>query len=446
MTGEQAKAALEMLQNGISAAKVADKLRIACRTVCDWKKFLEKGAATIGTHGVQISRKFYPFAAGEELETIDAESSDNKMVVTAKTRTIRTLDELLKAAEVDLEIWEVERWIANKWEIGSKVGDKQDTKLLVTPLWQVKAWFRRKTPEVRSIEMLLDELSSKSLKVPKLHKRLPKGKPRRELEVSICDPHLGLHCFQPESQEDWSVEKCEQMVLQMIEHLIDDSKAHGPFERVILPLGNDFMHTDHVYGTTTKGTPQPEGDSWHYVFLRAEKLGIAMIDRLKKVAPVKVVIVPGNHDRQSTFSLGRVWRSQYTNDVNVDVDASPAPYKFHSFGKCLIGFEHGASITPIRLAALMANECRTNGWSDARFCTWHLGDQHRKGSSKPSMLEEQGVSIEYLPGLTPPNAWSKLKGYSWQQRAGIAFIWDASSGLVATIQANIDNYTGNLMR
>ena len=56
----------------------------------------------------------------------------------------------------------------------------------------------------------------------------------------------------------------------------------------------------------------------------------------------------------------------YHNDKNVTVECDESPYKFHQFGVNLIGFEHGHSVQPVRLAALMANECRLNGWADAR--------------------------------------------------------------------------------
>ena len=34
--------------------------------------------------------------------------------------TIHTLDQLLEYCQVDLTIWEVERFVVNKWEVGAK--------------------------------------------------------------------------------------------------------------------------------------------------------------------------------------------------------------------------------------------------------------------------------------------------------------------------------------
>jgi len=70
---------------------------------------------------------------------------------------IHTLDELLKFCEVDLELWEVERFIVNKWEMGYIASSHQTKNVTkkteetnkqytadAEPLYQVKAFLRRK--------------------------------------------------------------------------------------------------------------------------------------------------------------------------------------------------------------------------------------------------------------------------------------------------------------
>jgi hypothetical protein len=226
-----------------------------------------------------------------------------------------------------------------------------------------------------------------------------------------------------------------------IEKLLDRAKPYGDFDEIVFPFGNDFMHHDNLNHTTTKGTLQPEGVSYAYVYERAIELGIAMVDRLAKIAPVKVIQVSGNHDQVSSFSLGHVLKAYYRRDAGVDVQVNPSPYKFWRYGVNLVGFDHGHHVKPIRLAALMAHEAKEH-WVDTCYREWHLGDQHRKGSSSPVTMEEQGVSVEYLPALTPPNAWHRLKAFNWQQRGAMAFVWDRAEGPIARLQVNINSYTG----
>ena len=93
----------------------------------------------------------------------------------------------------------------------------------------------------------------------------------------------------------------------------------------------------------------------------------------------------------------------------------------------LIGFEHGHNIAPIRLAALMANESG-EAWARTEFREWHMADQHRKGSSKTSTFEEQGVSVEYLPSICSPNDWHRMRSFNRQKRGAMAFLWDHELG------------------
>lgn len=264
----------------------------------------------------------------------------------------------------------------------------------------------------------------------------------RELEVCIMDPHFGMQCTAPDSDHPWSMEEASDTCLWAIDNLLAKALHYaGNYSRIIMPFGNDFLHADNIYHTTTKGTNQPEMLSWHDSYKRGIDLAIRMVDLLRNVAPVKIYQIPGNHSVHSDYTMGLILQAYYHNDPNVEVDASSSPYKFHRFGKNLIGYEHGHSVSTIRLAALMANE-RPKDWSETSFREWHLGDQHRKGSSVPAALEEQGVSVEYITGLTPPNYWHRVHAFNYQKRGAVAYVWNEESGQEARFNCNLDPYTG----
>jgi len=374
-------------------------------------------------------------------------------VVTTRSLDIKTVEELLKISEVDMDVWEVERSVINSWEVtvgGIKTGTGQCETFTN---YQVKVWLKRVSPAVDALNTLYEKIKAASPIVPVIKRCKLKDADgnsinrSRELEISLFDLHLGLRCYKPAADINWTPDEAEIMTVEILDELIRLTKVHGPFERIVFAIGNDFLHTDTPFGTTTAGTPQPEGDAWKNTFLRGELLGLALVDKMLQVAPVKVISVPGNHAHSSEVALGRILNAYYHSNENFTMDASMSPFKFHNFGVNLIGFEHGHSIKQqVRLAALMANENRLNGvWENARYCEFHCGDQHRKGSGKPHMFEEQGVSIEFLPGLTPPNEWHRIHSYNWQKRAGLAFIWDKTAGPIARFQVNIDNYSGKIM-
>jgi len=68
-------------------------------------------------------------------DTVTVEQSEDELLLNAKGR-VKSLDDLLEQAHVDLSQWRVTKWVANKWESLGKEGT-------TVPLWQVKAWLQR---------------------------------------------------------------------------------------------------------------------------------------------------------------------------------------------------------------------------------------------------------------------------------------------------------------
>ena len=352
---------------------------------------------------------------------------------------IHTYEELILKSGIDLALFEIDQVITNVWE---QAGGKSDGGIYKTGLRQIKVLLRRKRDEKIAVERLLDKLSKHGPFCARI--KYPKGrssKTRRALEVSLMDPHLGMLCFKGESDHSWDLSQCSKLCMWTVDRLLERAASYGDFEEIVFPFGNDFMHHDNLMHTTTKGTLQPEGVSYFTVYEKAIELGIAIVERLSEVAPVRVIQISGNHDQVSSFSLGHVLRAYYRQNSNVSVIVDSSPYKFWHYGVNLVGFDHGHHIKPIRLAGLMAHEAKDQ-WAKTCFREWHLGDQHRKGSGSPVIMEEQGVSVEYLPSLTPPNAWHRIKAFNWQQRGAMAFVWDHNEGPIARMQVNINSYTG----
>jgi hypothetical protein len=338
----------------------------------------------------------------------------------------------------------------NSWPQQKKEGKYETTSFIAH---QASGTFAPPHPGRLVLEGLLEQVKSASPVVPRIHAyRLPQEKPRRMLEISVMDPHVGMQCFAPAADANYDLNLAESLYLWAIKELAILGAGYGEVEEILLPIGNDFLHAEMMslngkgVHATSGGTPQPEMIAWHESYRRGEEMLRKAIMYLSQIAPVTVLEIPGNHDRYSSFTMARVMNAWFHNNENVTVDCSPSPYKFHKFGVNLIGFEHGHSVSQIRLAALMANECtgvqgihpRWDWWQTSKYREWHLGDQHRKGSAKPSVLEEQGVSVEFLPSITAPNEWHRLKSFNWQKRGAMAWLWDWDTGPLARLQVNID--------
>ena len=385
-----------------------------------------------------------PPSSSEGAGIQDEVKGDDRTISAAKTR-ITSAEKLLEFMQVDLGTWEIERQIVNKWEVGGKPGNNNslvsntDSGFAVEPLFQIKIWLKRKSQQHLGIESLLKAIESGAplLKAPAV--RSQKLKHRRAFEIAIMDPHIGLLCEPPEADGKWNIEIAEQTIMAAIDDLIEKAKHLGPFEQIFFPIGNDLQHSDNVFHTTTAGTPQPEAMDWHRVYDHAERIMIEMVNRLREVGKEMYIYeIPGNHSRMADFTIARVLKAYFRHDKNIHIDASASPYKFHHYGTNLIGYEHGHSVNALRLASIMAHEC-SDIWGQTTYREFHLGDQHRKGSSKPSSMEEQGVSIEYCPALTASNAWHRLKGLNHGSRGAMAWVWNYETGPEARFQYNIKN-------
>lgn len=353
----------------------------------------------------------------EVLDKIQSiETSDDKMVATGICQA-RSLEALLDLLDVDLDTWRVSKWIGNQWGKGD--------------MWQIKAWFERKPVEETTIDALVARLEEIGPFNPTTFRSREEATSGRALEISIADPHFGLRAFAGPSVDDYDFNIAKQLYTRSIELLLDRAEPYGPFDEIIFVTGNDFMHADNVFHTTTQGTGQPEMDSWHQTFLLAEELLIETVAGLAERAKVEVIMVPGNHARQSEFALGRILQAYFHNDERVSVDAGPEPYKFHTYGFNLIGYDHGHSIKPLRLASLMANECPTE-WAESINREWHCADQHRESA----VFSEFGVQIKFLPSMAVQNEWHKIKGFSWAHRCSLGFVYDFENGLICTPQVN----------
>lgn len=161
------------------------------------------------------------------------------------------------------------------------------------------------------------------------------------------------------------------------------------------------------------------------------------ISILSAIAPVDVIVVPGNHDVESAFYLGEVLFAYYHNDKNVNIDNSPPVRKYYRYGVNLIGFTHGKDEKIAELPLIMASE-RSKDFSQTRYREWHLGDKHHKKEYYfLSTNEIKGVTIRILRSLTSADQWHYQKGYIGSVKSAEAFVWDKNNGIVCNLSVNI---------
>lgn len=242
------------------------------------------------------------------------------------------------------------------------------------------------------------------------------------LEISLPDFHLGK--TDGSSIED----QCKKYVQSIIE--LTNKVKSIDISRIVLPTGNDLFNSDTLDHTTTRGTPQLDNAPWQLTFRSGVKAVISSIEYLKKIAPVDVIIVQGNHDYQKCFYLGEILEAYYHLDpvVTIDNDIN-SPRKYYKFGKVLLGYTHGDKEKGFQLPLTMAVE-KPKEFADSNFQYWRLGHLH-----KEMVNEYQGVVVETLPALCKQDEWHKKMGYNSKRKAK-AYIWNYTYGQEGHVQIN----------
>ncbi len=359
--------------------------------------------------------------------------------------------DLLEYLQVDMNYWRVEKVIYGKtdsyrkdrsveWDVeGGRVehGEVHDSgKILIVPLFSVKVVLKRKVEEIAVRDVfgeLLEDLRRHAPKFPKInYPRQPRG---CRFELCLTDVHLGLLAWGEESGVDYDLHITVDAVNRVVDELLSHTVGRR-ISRIILPVGNDFFNVNNQDNTTVHGTPQSEDSRWQKTFRVGYELMVNVINRCMQIAPVDVIMVPGNHDEERSFYLGEVIKAYYHNTPAVTVDNRAKPRKYYGFGQCMIGFTHGYYEKLEKLAGLMAAE-EPKMWAASKFREFHTGDKHHKKDMLTTFSDEGGlgVVVRILRALSAPSAWADRKGFIGAQRAAEAFLWDPDRGLVAQFTA-----------
>jgi hypothetical protein len=358
---------------------------------------------------------------------------------------IKSVDELLERCNVDLDVWKVNDFLVNKWDVTSWKKGFAET----VENFQVKAKLVKKVDDevIKTAAEIFNQLTENyTPPVLKVKSELYKQETDENnmLEISIFDFHLGKLGWNGEVKSEYNIKIASERFITSITKLINRSMGFG-FKKILFPVGNDFLNVDNMNYTTAGNTPQLEDAPWQQTFKLATELLVKGIDLMKQTgAEVDVVIVPGNHDYERSFYLGSFLEAWYNNDDTVNVDNSATPRKYYKYGNLLLGLSHGKYEKQDSLPLLMATENKKE-WGETLFHEWHLGHIHRKKNytygvnyvKNNTVNEDLGVTVRYLSSLSGDESWHNKKGFVGTTNAAEGFIWNEKTGLIGQVNTNI---------
>tara|TARA_R110001583_G_scaffold1732_2_gene13445 strand:- start:148 stop:1239 length:1092 start_codon:yes stop_codon:yes gene_type:complete len=252
------------------------------------------------------------------------------------------------------------------------------------------------------------------------------------LVINPADIHIGKYASHLETADGYNVEIACERVLEGLQGLIDKSEGFE-VDRVLFCIGNDILHIDNVYNTTTAGTNQDVDGKWWEHFEIALALYVKCVEVLREIAPVDVIHSMSNHDYQSGFHLAHALKSWFRNDEEVTFDISVAHRKYYQYGKNLIGLEHGDGAKMDNLPLLMAQE-NPEMWSKTKYRYWYLHHLHHKVKHKWRDAKDFiGVTVEYMRSPSGTDSWHSRKGFTGVPKAVEGFLHEKVSGQVARL-------------
>mgnify|MGYP003135412832 FL=1 len=279
---------------------------------------------------------------------------------------------------------------------------------------------------------LLKDIKSLIDKHAPTYKKIKRTKGKHLLVINPADVHIGKLAVAIETGDEYNTKIATDRVLEGITGLIEKSKGFT-IEKVLFCIGNDILHIDNVYNTTTAGTPQDANGKWWQHFELALDVYVKCVEILRQVAPVDVIHSMSNHDYQSGFHLAHALKSWFRKTKDVTFDISVAHRKYYKYGSNLIGLEHGDGAKMDKLPLLMAQE-RPLDWSQTKYRYWYLHHLHHKVKHKWLDAKDYvGVTVEYMRSPSGTDSWHNRKGYTGVQKAVEGFIHERNSGQIARL-------------
>ena len=250
-----------------------------------------------------------------------------------------------------------------------------------------------------------------------------------DVEISLSDFHLAKKVI--DGNNDIEVRKAAYM--HVVEELVQNVKGIYNVDTFVLPISNDFFHTDNYQHATTNGTPQDTIVDYAQEYEHGFDLLVQAIDFLKANAQeVQVVLVQGNHDRTKSYYLAHALEVYYSKDPTVFFDRSTSLVKAVVLGNTFIGYHHGnCKIEDLPLLFATHKEY-SQYFGNATYREVHTGDKHHYMAK-----EVKGVRIQQMPSLSGTDRWHSDNNFVHSIRAGLALVYHPHHGKIAEFESRI---------
>ena len=250
-----------------------------------------------------------------------------------------------------------------------------------------------------------------------------------DVEISLSDFHLAKKVI--DGNNDIEVRKAAYM--HVVQELVKNVRGVYNIDTIVLPISNDFFHTDNYQNSTTAGTPQDTIVDYAQEYEHGFDLLVQAIDFLKGNAEeVQVILVQGNHDRTKSYYLAHALEVYYSKDPAVFFDRTTSLVKAVVLGNTFIGYHHGNCKLEDLPLLFATHKEYSSYFGNAVYREVHTGDKHHYMAK-----EVKGVRIQQMPSLSGTDRWHSDNNFVHSIRAGLALVYDPTHGKIAEFESRI---------
>jgi hypothetical protein len=335
----------------------------------------------------------------------------------------QSLEELAAMLDVDLDAFDVESLVINTYPVlgGKKAG------------YQIKARLKPLTllRDKQVMEELREDMANHA---PDWSGVEPEFTIRHEealMVVDVFDHHFGMQAWGQETMgPDYDMKIAEDMFRRAFQQAASIAELYG-VTKIVVPLGNDLVHSDGGWGMSGSGGMTSSGKitvdvdtRYRKVYRKVRQLCAEVVETMAAVAPVEVVVVPGNHGGQTEFTIGDSLECWFHGHPNVAVDNGPSVRKYLHWEEVYLGWTHGDKERKGIFPMLMATE-NPQMWAGSVYREMQIGHFHHGKTAVHVPYEDMnGVVVRQLPSLIPPDAYHAMKGYVMSRRGAEVHLYD----------------------
>lgn len=394
----------QMIRMKKSAEFYANRLGVSVEMIDELKKELKKDLFNQRAKNVENQVIKYE-------ENLDSGTGE---IVYNTSEEIRSLDDLIEKCKIDVNKWDITKYVQNYWGNTS------------TPHWQVKAWLSRKNEEQMFQDSFTEFLSNykpsaKRISIPRNDSELSEAC----LILNKQDSHLNKFGIDYEDSNSIGWRGIE--IERKVGIIISQARMSNNLTSIKYIIGSDEFNSEWT-NATTKGTPQQNVDSYHASFEEICEHEISMIKLLLENAQsVDVIYVPGNHDEYVGWHLIKWLEAYFRHEVDEErlaFDTETNYRKYVSHGTTAMMFNHGDIIKPAKLASIFPMEFKEE-WSSYDHFYIFTGDKHHELSQ-----DFNGIKFYQIPAFSNAKSqWDNKNGYTCSKGEVTAFLIDEEQGM-----------------